>query len=727
MKISKCGLGLAVTLVAFASAAAIFGSRYAARHAPSFAPKAVAAAAQVRVNGSQPRMPLAHLRLSGQVIELAPGAPLTVTATVGGSTFPATVSGNTYTVSIGRPAAGQMITLDARSTRVHYRAAIGSAGRARTQAGSDSHLTLSEQPSLRISPYGTALQWLVRYALGNRDANSDAEFEKMMRVAASSDLEYAAYSMAIFARGEPITEPFNAYADGYELVRDRAAFGQFIAYGAREASTGYLYAQAHEQALSSLEGLPDPLVLLSGGPREQVPFVGLYANVYLLSRRGDGRFDFNERWPLSNVANSLSFNGQGRVQLAPVGTQVRVIGKMVDVGGGHMVQFDFDRSAAGRTLKRLTKGDSTSLWILRSVWHDQDKRNPAAPMVEEIEYQVLSSTALESGTLPNGWASVANSTVALPWMCGAYPSQEEQIYDFSQCEYVEHKFNAGGTGSTVDHGWKVHPQTMEPKQPRSQPFTWALAGPGALDITDGNVATTFWRLKDYPADIGPVFFRSRSIAGVWGGKTMVGVSMAATKRMTSWPAASAIGNWRIPEPEYLSTWYTGENYSTVVQRNSGGTGQQTIASGSPTHFWWQAVGSAVYDKRVFVWYYGYPANPPYTVTCEAGIADGGTGCNTRVRYFKPIARVGDRYYGIGNIYVRYFYPEDVEHGYPEESWNQHLLSELVYYDCTGGACLTAATPAAQGPRVAPSAGRRDQPAVRAATPPRGQRIPGRHN
>jgi NAD(P)-dependent dehydrogenase (short-subunit alcohol dehydrogenase family) len=45
----------------------------------------------------------------------------------------------------------------------------------------------------------------------------------------------------------------------------------------------------------------------------------------------------------------------------------------------------------------------------------------------------------------------------------------------------------------------------------------------------------------------------------------------------------------------------------------------------------------------------------------------------------------------------------------------------------GGACLTAATPSAQGPRVVPLAGRRDQPAVRAATPPRGQRIPGRHN
>ena len=117
-------------------------------------------------------------------------------------------------------------------------------------------------------------------------------------------------------------------------------------------------------------------------------------------------------------------NGQGGYSWA-VGTQVRVIGKMVEVGGG-MFQRDFDRSAAGRTLKRLTKGESTSLWILRSVWHDKDKLNPAAPTVEEIEYQVLSSTALESGTLPNGWTSVrTHGRVA--WMCGAYPSKKSGL------------------------------------------------------------------------------------------------------------------------------------------------------------------------------------------------------------------------------------------------------------------------------------------------------------
>ena len=726
MKISKLGLGLAATLVVFASAAAILGSRYAARYSTSFAPKAVTAAARVRVTGSQPRVPQASLRLTGDVIELAPGAPLQVTATVGGQTYPATVSGNTYTVNIGHPSPGQMVTVEARSTRVHYRTVVGSAGRARTQAGGDAHLTLSEQLSLRVSPYSTALQWLVRYALGDRDAVSDAEFERKTRVAVSSDLEYAAYTMAMFAKGELIPESFLGYADGYQLVRDRAAFSQFIAYGAREASKGYLFSQAHENVLWSSEGLPDQLVFMSGEPRDQMAFVSGDLAVFLLNRRGDGQFDFSERWPLSNVANTLSLNGQGRIQLAPLGSQVRVVYKMVDVGNGQSVQRTFNRSAAGRTLKRLSRGNATSLWVLRSVWHDRDQLDTTAPIEEVVDYLTLSSTALESLALTNGWSTVANSTVALPWMCGSYASPEEQIYDFTECEYVEHQFGNGGSGSTLDHGWKVHPETMAPKQTRSQAFSWQLGALGALELTDGNVATTFWRLKDYPVDFGPVFFRSRSLAGNWNGKTVVGLGMAVQKNMTSWPAAAAVGSWRIVEPDRLPTWYTTINNNSLVQRNAGGTGQETFATNNPYPFWWQSSGNAAHDRRIRVFYEpGTPYKPPYVENCETAIHGGAISCHTRVRYFKPLGRVGSRYYGIEENYRRDFYPP--YQGLPEEAYSYRYPPSLGYFDCTTGACLTSATSASQGPRIVRSAGARTPDATRVATPPRGQIVASPHN
>lgn len=722
MNISRLGVGLLAALIIFASAAAVFGNRYMPRYSTFNAPKVVAAAARIRVNGSQARPLPPLIRLSGEVIELAAGAPLTVTATVGGSTFPATVSGNTYTVAIGRPGSEQMVTVEARSTRVHYRTVVGSAGQLRALAGSDSLLTLSEQPTLRVSPYSTALSWLVRYALGDRDANSDAEFETTTRVAASSNLEHAAYVLAGFAKNELyIPDGFAGYVDGYQLLRDRDAFSQFINYGARELSAGYLFAQSHEQLLASAEAMPEQWAFVNGMPREQLPI--LVGEVFLLSRRGDGNFDFNERTPLWDPINAVALDALGRLQFTPVGNQVRIIQKFVDVGGGQMVSRPVERTAAGRTLKRLTRGDTTAIWTMRSVWHDKEQGNPGAPVVEEVEYQVLSSTSLGAWAAPDGWSSVAASTIALPWLCGSSASPEEQIYDFSRCEYVEHRFEQGGGGGTVDHGWKVDPQTMVPKTPRTQPFTWLIGAQGALDLTDGNVATTFWRLRGYPLDIGPVFYRSRSLSGVWSGKTMVGIDMAANKSMISWPASATIGNWRFDSPDYLSYWYTTTNYESLVDRNTGGVGQETFATNNPTPIWWQAAGNAVYDTRIRVWYYGVPPSPPYTETCQAGFANGGYGCFTRVRYFKPIARVDNGYYGIGDTYTRDFYPEDPAQGTPEESWNQHVISALVYYDCTGGACASAVASSRPGLRGNHATDKGVRPATRSLTWPRGQRVP----
>ena len=71
-------------------------------------------------------------------------------------------------------------------------------------------------------------------------------------------------------------------------------------------------------------------------------------DVFLLGRRSDGRYDLNERLPIRDPIHALAVDGQGRIQLAPVGTQVRVIQKL----GERSEYFWFDRTAAGRTLKQ---------------------------------------------------------------------------------------------------------------------------------------------------------------------------------------------------------------------------------------------------------------------------------------------------------------------------------------------------------------------------------------
>lgn len=216
--------------------------------------------------------------------------------------------------------------------------------------------------------------------------------------------------------------------------------------------------------------------------------------------------------------------------------------------------------------------------------------------------------------------------------------------------------------------------------------------------------------------------------GTWSGKTMVGIDMAARKSMASWPAAATTGNWRSDESSYLPNWYATPNYETVAQRLAEGTGQSIIAGNSPVPFWWQASGNAVYDKRARVFYPPPRGDrPPVVENCEAAVSNGANVCYTYVYYFKPIARIGNRYYGIADTYTRDFYPADPGQGLAEESCNYRARSVLVHYDCTSGACLTAAAPAGQGSRIIRSTGARTPGAARVAMPPPGQRQPSRHN
>lgn len=718
MKISKLGLGVASFLVIFACAAAVISIRHGYRYSDRLVKVVNAAALVTRVNGSQPRVPIPQLRLSGQVVELAAGAPLTVTATVGNITFPATVQGNTYTVYIGRPAPQQMVAVEARSPRVHYRSVVGSAGRLRAQAGSDAHLTLAEQPSLRISPYSTALGWLVRVALGDRDATSDAEFEKTTRIAASSGLELAAYALAATAKGQ--LELPGGFTDGFQLLRDRDAFREFVMYSTfREASAGYLFEQPQEATLSGSEGLPNQLVFVDGMPRDQLPI--WMGHVFLLGRRGDGRFDFNERVPVLDPTHALAVDGQGRIQLTPIGNQVRVTQKeflVVDDYGYPNSELRWvDRTAVGRTLKRLTRGDATSVWVMRSVWNDQEQLDPSAPVVQEVDYQVLSSTELGAWSVPDAWSSVAASTTTLPWKCTESVPPEETANDMWDCGYVEHRFETNGSGSIADYGWKVDAQTMLPTPTRSLAFTWLRGTQGALDITDGTVATSFWRLKDYPGDIGPVFYHTKALTGPSSGKTLVGINMAARKSMASWTQSAAMGNWLSGSFAFQPEWYTQPGVMYLVQRNSGGAGQETYGpdgqGSSLLPVSWQFVRNAVYDKRIRA----FGSTPPYVENCDIAEINGAMDCYTRVRYFKPIARSGDRYYGIEEIYAGHIYP-----GYPEDAYSERSRSVLAYYDCKGGGCTsTGAIASRQGVRVGSTFSPRLPPVVRPARQPEPRR------
>jgi hypothetical protein len=197
--------------------------------------------------------------------------------------------------------------------------------------------------------------------------------------------------------------------------------------------------------------------------------------------------------------------------------------------------------------------------------------------------------------------------------------------------------------------------------------------------------------------------------------------MAARENVTSWPQSAAIGDWQSGVQDYLPNWYTTKNFSNLVQRMTGGTGQEKYASNSPLPFSWQSAGNAVYDKRIRAWYESGVAGPPYVDSCETAKANGAIECYTRVRYFKPVTRVGNRYYGTQDVYERNSYEEYA--GSPEGSYNYRRSSELVYYDCTGGACVsTAAIATPQSVRVRTTTGARSRGTAPVSMQPERRRI-----
>lgn len=691
MKSIKIGAGVAFLLAASLCVASVIGLQFERRtqaNATSHQSAAtIKAAAMIRVNGSQPRIPGVPLRITGEIRGLYfPGAgTVRVIATVAGQSFQAMpFQDNRYTFDLGHQDASQMVVVEVLAPQLRFRSVLGTFGRLAALAGSDGHLELSEHPSLRISPYTTALAALQNNLLGGRDAASDAEFEQTTRVVASGDLQDAAYAVAGITRQE-WTLPA-AFDNAYELLRNRNAFRDFANRPYfRAAAYDYLFKQDELAPVATLDELPNRLVLIDGVPADGLPIYP--GNVLLLDRRPDGNFDLNEQVPLLNPVYAARVDGLGNVQFTPIGTQVRPYLKTVE--GVAQLQ---DRTTVGHTLERLTRGDAVSVWVMRSVWLDRPQFEPSAVGTQEIEYRVFSSVALDTWSTTGAWASLGASSRSLPWMCSAPISTDEVFYELSKCGYVEHRFEANLTGTTVEHGWKMDPQTTQPVLPIGKlPFTWSVENQRVLKVADGKIDTSFWNIQGGHANVGAVLFLSRALLGGSTGKTMVGMDMAGTKTIASSSSWTATGDWRSGYSASAPFRYTARPESYALQRLAGGSGKEQyqaegLPANDPLPLSWQVSGNAVYDRRTQA---DHDAGGPFVADCAAAWARGALTCYTRVRYFKPLTKISNRYYGIEEVYAQIIVAAAA--GQAELVENSRLVSRPAFYECTGGACASVST------------------------------------
>ncbi|MEH6419149.1 hypothetical protein [Pseudomonas sp. CGJS7] len=660
-------------------------------------------------NAADEPVPVA-LNLQGEIAGLAPGASATATVIVGDRTYPATVQGNAYTASIAVLNGDEMVVVEVASLRARYRSALGSAARLIAAAGSDGTVDSSERSSLRVSPFSSALAWMVRVGLGDRDAVSDAEFEHVTRSIVGTDLAVAAYLLDGWASGA-IALPAG-YQDGQQLLQNQAAYRPIAAQANWTAAMTYLFDQADNVPLTSLDQLPNALAMLGPVPlNESAMWV---SDLQLLYRQTDGSYALYEDEPLTaHPRYTASLSAQGGVSLTPQG----------DAGSRNVLrylpfpnvtaQLPVQRASRGHLLRRLVVGEVYDLWASRSVWQDSHHSAAGDYERENTEYSVWSAFDLGAASAANSWRPLFGSgslsqpgpTYWLPAACNS-TRRATHLPAFGKCAQSEHwfRFDSGGYGNGYQFNAATFGERMQyVAASGSRNLAFQVEPDGSLYVSAlptsqlPQVGTTFWRYEAGTSEFNgqdmsarlPVIYLARTTGG-----NFVGSSVAMTRQYDV-ALGSPVGTWRAPANQTWLARYPALDRTAEIRRLSDGSvrdatvytvGGESIIPGQ----WLQASsGVADYQYRKKI-----PQTPAlqYATDCQSAFATGATACApSRVRYFQPLQRVGARLYGISDFYSNELLLPPGNTG----PYDVRLLDTRAdYIDCLSGDCQASVPPAA---------------------------------
>jgi putative FmdB family regulatory protein len=719
--------GMAAWAIVFVVFAAIASTLWAVsemsgqeRRSMASAPQANVPVDVIRVNGSQPLVPLRSLWISGEVIELpeAAGAP-TVTVHVGGQAYPAIVEGLSYSLELGHPPLGAMVVIEARAPHIQYRSVVGSVQWLRALAGADARIDVVEHGALSVSPFTTALESAVRFALGGRDALNDAEFAEGVRAGTNAELELTAYVLLNAAHyPEDLPTPFQT---GYELLQDRAAYKAFTSYPwVKQYGSAYLFRQEQGGVpVQSISELPERLVLQDGLPYGDI--ATRVNRVVMLNRLQDGTFELHTNAAWHKPRFEATLGERGIVNLRPI---ERVWQGFVDT----QYPVQAERSVYGYSLRRMAVSHGgVEVWAFAAQY-----RLPPGPFGSfrsTEEYHVFAGSSLDAWSETGAWASASGQVLPLPWFCVA-ATQENPLQHVESCDYVQHRLVAGA-GQTLEQGWRMDPTTLAPAVTSgSQPFAWSVGTSGALELTTSTVQTQVWRLRtqvpggataDAPTNI---LHLTRSLEPSTAGQTRVGIGMTASRRIESVGVDRAGDVWEHSQARAERRLYSGrEGVVTRVSRNANGTGTRLTTREGVTEVqsegFWQVVSSAIYDGRG-VGYMPNNSTQPYR-TCALATTAGAVACATQYTAFRPILTHNNRVYGIESAYHT---PMSLVGGVRVAQPLERSSIAMTFYDCIAGNCpVNTVTAAALPPLllqvpVAPSP---------VEIPPRAPRISGAHS
>ncbi|WP_133500482.1 hypothetical protein [Cognatilysobacter terrigena] len=648
------------------------------------APRLATAAASSELparNGAAPKVVPISLTLSGDVLGLPAGRALDgVDVVVGTQHVSAVVSGAGFTATTPLMRPGDMVVVTATAGDIKYRSVLGSMARLKALAAGDGVASSADAPALHVGPFSTAFAVLERNSLGGRDASSDTEFEDTLGTFLGYDLGVVAYMLDQYASGARVLPP--GYATGFDVVSDPSRLGVEIDpvtsnghYTWPAALTMYMAARPALAPIARVDEMPARLLARSGKPKDELP-MNTYAA--LLDRRDDGRFTYLDTTPVADSRyDGVITAGTFRLTAVTPSAQRR----FETTSFSPSTPVAIDRTLNAIEWRRLYDGSRVDYWLIVYRWQDSYPDVPAQAPVQITTTDLIGSTDFSALVRTQAWSTIASQRQTLPVHCmGAAP-----VYTLDVCDTALHRFDAGGAGVTEDVGYKVDSRMQPQTGGYGVSFAWSTTSDGGLQVRYTDGATTLWSVDGVPGVDAVVYAATRTSGGV--SRTALGTAISVRAETVPFDVARAAGTWRSGMTLAYPSTYPSDNASIVWTRNSDGTGEEanTILS-STSHIpqWWSVIGERLYERRTRAKM--ADGSTRWVSDCASAQAAGATQCAPwRVRYLRPLRRVGSRLYGIEEIHLQ---SELKPIGY-SGTYSVTSTTRASFHQCDAGSCATA--------------------------------------
>jgi hypothetical protein len=655
MGIRKLALGAGLALAALIAAAAVVETRTVTpgtigRHGTTLG----------TTGGIAPRRPRivpVQLQIEGTVIDMGDAVSGTMTIRVGGEVRSVQVTLPDYSISVQSADLDSMIAIDVETPGYKYTSILGTYRKLVRHAGADARLDVSELDRIRLSPFSTALEFFMRRDLGGRLPGSDREQEQVLRSIDPRDVSAAVSVLTAISDG--IVALPTEVADGYALVVDRMRYRAFLAEHPEISSHAATLARTPSIAIS--RGMFPPYLHLSRQMPSDPTHIFVRAGRILATTTAG--YELHSWETLRNSSFSGTFT-DGGLRLTPRNQVLfadRTVSRFVP-GLGYISALE-RIELLGETFRSVFAGDEVGLWVATETVLATYPQNPQLVPEERVTNEILVASDLAAHA---SWLDPARlvGKRALPVLC-----QKTNPVVLAECDYALHAFYSPGTGTTEDVGPKVDSSMQPVGASGSNPFQWRYSRRGSFQVITPTVTVTYWRLDSGDAARSMLAYLAKSRDGndmltLSGVTTMINATHA--DGFGELAPDGPWGNFASFTPDDFDAYAYDEGsfpLTAIFYRNPDGTSVRSQRSTDPAYgdydldlnSGWRVFNGRLYDTR-----YTANANSDCVGTvpcigfpsCEAAFAAGATRCAPfHVRYFRPLARIGNGLYGIEDLYI----------------------------------------------------------------------------